>query len=111
MRDDVTELPAQGDAPQYSRGFFVPNGETVRELVRGLGMLVLVAKVPTILVRMLCGERTMWDPIAVTCLVVDRERHVSRVPTGYLAAQRKGQVNTDLAGRALRALTAGSAGH
>lgn len=49
----------------------MPNGETVRELVGGLGMLVLVVKVSTILVPLLWGDRAMWDPIEVTCLVVE----------------------------------------
>lgn len=51
-------------------GFFVRDLEAVRQIVGGLGILVLVVKVATILAPLLWEGHLHWGPIEVTCLVV-----------------------------------------
>ncbi len=51
-------------------GFFVRDPETARQMVGGLGVLLLVVKVATILVPLLWEEHLHWGIIEVTCLVV-----------------------------------------
>ncbi len=51
-------------------GFFVRDLEAVRQIVGGLGILVLVVKVATILAPLLWEEHLHWGPIEVSCLVV-----------------------------------------
>ncbi len=51
-------------------GFFVPDPETVRQMVGGLGVLLLVVKIVTILVPLLWQEHLYWGVIEVTCVVV-----------------------------------------
>ncbi len=51
-------------------GFMVPEREAVRQLVGGLGVLVLVVKGLAIPVPLLWGEHPLWGPIEVSCLIV-----------------------------------------
>ena len=51
-------------------GFFMRDLEAVRQIVGGLGVLLLVIKVATILTPLLWEEHLHWGPIEVTCLVV-----------------------------------------
>ena len=51
-------------------GFFVRDPETLRQMVGGLGVLLLVVKIVTILVPLLWQEHLHWGPIEVTCLLV-----------------------------------------
>lgn len=51
-------------------GFFVGDPETVRQMVGGLGVLLLVVKVATILLPLLWQEHLHWGTIEVTCLLV-----------------------------------------
>lgn len=51
-------------------GFFMRDLEAVRQMVGGLGVLLLVVKVATILVPLLWQEHLQWGPVEVTCLLV-----------------------------------------
>ena len=51
-------------------GLFVGDPETVRQMVGGLGVLLLVVKVATILLPLLWQEHLHWGTIEVTCLLV-----------------------------------------
>jgi hypothetical protein len=48
----------------------VRDPEALRQMVGGLGVLLLVVKVVTILVPLLWQEPLHWGPIEVTCLLV-----------------------------------------
>ena len=51
-------------------GFFVRNREAVRQLIGGLGVLVLVVNGLYIPVPLLWGGHPLWGPIEVSCLIV-----------------------------------------
>lgn len=51
-------------------GFFQRDDETVRQIVGGLGVLVLVVKALTIVTPLAWGGPPQHGPIEVTCLVV-----------------------------------------
>ncbi len=51
-------------------GFFVEDRETVRQMVGGLGVLVLVVKGLVIFIPSLWGEHPLWGPVEVSCLIV-----------------------------------------
>ncbi len=51
-------------------GFFQRDEITVRRVVGGLGLLILLVKVVIILAPLLWAEVLLWGPIEVTCLVV-----------------------------------------
>ena len=51
-------------------GLFVRGRETVRRMIGGLGVLLLVVKGVTIFVPLLWGGYPLWGTMEVTCLVL-----------------------------------------